>query len=172
MTFLFHSVIFRIITIHMLNTGKILPENILTFTQDARKEKINCSSDTQVTAFAWNLHILVSSLNQESQQYFFRIASIPWPLASNPHCSIITKTKYNFCKKCREPPPQHGVSVSIISQLLLDARLICVTLCRLLKKEQKERIHKLNLYPSALYWSMGCISMYTLYVMCPRVGKN
>ena len=45
MTFLFHSVIFRIITIHMLNTGKILPENILTFTQDARKEKINCSSD-------------------------------------------------------------------------------------------------------------------------------
>ena len=44
MTFLFHSVIFSIITIHMLNTGKILPENILTFTQDARKEKINCSS--------------------------------------------------------------------------------------------------------------------------------
>ena len=28
----------------MLNMGKILPENILTFTQDARKEKINCSS--------------------------------------------------------------------------------------------------------------------------------
>ena len=44
MTFLFHSVIFSIITIHMLNTGKILPENILTFTQDARKEKIYCSS--------------------------------------------------------------------------------------------------------------------------------
>jgi len=27
-----------------MKTGKILPENILTFTQDARKKKINCSS--------------------------------------------------------------------------------------------------------------------------------
>jgi len=40
MTFSFHSLIFSIITIHMLKTGKILSENILTFTQDAR----NCSS--------------------------------------------------------------------------------------------------------------------------------
>ena len=40
MTYLLHSVIFSIITIHMLKTGKILPENI----QDARKGKINCSS--------------------------------------------------------------------------------------------------------------------------------
>ena len=35
----------------MLKTGKILPENILTFTQDARKEKINCSSGVVLVFF-------------------------------------------------------------------------------------------------------------------------
>ena len=70
MTYLLHSVIFSIITIHMLKTGKILPENILTFTQDARKAKINSSSEIHENMPIIHYFVVLSNMQKTDSQNF------------------------------------------------------------------------------------------------------